>query len=175
MVHLKWPVGISIIQLSASVLAAVTAFTKSWGFIPDQSLYFGLTDLSPNTDDVINLLMAVLGIGLVVSLPCCILEFCAGLGCNILLCCVSGLMALLAFAAMIHGIVVLSNAIYFQYSWSFGLGWLTVIIAVASGVLSFFTREKETKETGIPAALPVQGATQQNIAVISENIGQSFP
>ncbi|XP_072282385.1 uncharacterized protein [Pyxicephalus adspersus] len=108
MIHLNWAVGISCFQVFISILAGVTAFTSYWGVIPSKSSHFGLIEECPmdrNSDcnlvgltgDVINLLSAVMVVGIITSFPYCIVEMVKGLRCHLFLCFVSGLMGVLSY------------------------------------------------------------------------------
>ncbi|XP_056398854.1 uncharacterized protein LOC130293783 isoform X2 [Hyla sarda] len=175
-----------LLQMGSSIFAITAILTNHWGVIPSQSTHFGLSTLCDRfeacasvviigADDVLNLLSAVFCLGVVFAIVCGILELCGTYACFLVLGAYSFLLALLGFAALVHSVVVFNNAISQQYrfSWSYALGWMSVVMAVISGALGFYSHWTEPKtkpESPVPdqAAIQTVAGDLQNTSVINE-------
>ncbi|XP_063800055.1 protein NKG7-like [Pseudophryne corroboree] len=161
MLFCKWKFGIFFLQQCTNVLAITALVTDYWGVIPSTSGNFGLFRYCdkvkeclsiPVTGDVINLLIAMFIIGIIVLLPCAIVDLRMNFGCLSCQGVLSFLMALLGFAAMTHAAVIFSSffaEISYHYSWSFALGWLSVVLAIISGALSFYICRMDPESKGL--------------------------
>ncbi|XP_066465468.1 claudin domain-containing protein 2-like [Eleutherodactylus coqui] len=167
---------ILLLQLGTSILAIVAMVTNYWGTIPSVSAHFGLHRLCdnqercssvvfPGADDVLNLLATVFGLGAVMSLSCGIMELIRTYAFFAFLGGFSFFLALLGFAAMVHSVVVFNAELvgHFNYtfSWSFAMGWMSVLTAVISGALSFYVwwMEPKTTEPSVSASAVIETGT----------------
>ncbi|CAH2318661.1 lens fiber membrane intrinsic -like [Pelobates cultripes] len=189
--------AILVLLLVCSILALTAMITDFWITIPSTFQYAGLFRICTrgsgclnfaDLDDVKNLLLSAFIIGLVFTLPFAIIELryarTGGFGCLLIVGVFSSLIALLGFVAMIMGAVFFSSRLgsTYSYSWSFALGWLSVITAIATAAFSFYIFKVEPpiqspEENTEAGALP--GATttpkpQEHVAIYFNRISRLF-
>ncbi|XP_077113448.1 uncharacterized protein LOC143768690 [Ranitomeya variabilis] len=178
-----------LLLFGTSVLAITAVVSSYWGRVPSQSLHFGLTIICDDnetcfsgtligTDDVLNLLITAFIFSAVLSMTCGIMELIRTFACFALLGGCSLLITLLGFAAMVHSVVVFNSLFgsFYTFSWSFAVGWLSVLTAAMSAALSFFlfwTARKTTLDessSSAPTAIVTITGNTQNPPATNEGI-----
>ncbi|XP_069596978.1 uncharacterized protein [Ranitomeya imitator] len=179
-----------LLLIGTSVLAITAMVSSYWGRVPSQSLHFGLTIICDDNetcssrtligaDDVLNLLITAFIFSAVLSMTCGIMELIRTFACFALLGGCSLLITLLGFAAMVHSVVVFNSLFgsFYTFSWSFAVGWLSVLTAAMSAALSFFlfrtapkTTSDESSSSSAPTAIVTVTGNTQNPPATKEGI-----
>ncbi|XP_031761739.1 uncharacterized protein LOC116412203 [Xenopus tropicalis] len=173
---------ILLLVMGSSFLALTAMITDYWATIPSKSLHMGLFRICDQhkscnslvgTDNPKNLLIAVFVIGMFFLLPCGILEVWYArkgrLGTLLFVGAISCLQVILTFAGVVSGAVLISDFLkmeVFYFSWSFALGWISVIISAALVGLSFYINKVEPRShspTGTEG--PVANETNREVQV----------